>query len=126
MIADSSTRDEAEQLLERCVESYNAGVRTRDFRAFLAMLTDDAVLEFEGVPERGPLVGKLAIAQHLQDDPPDDQVRVKRWKTAGSQILAEFSWRDIPEGGGCLIIRPNDARAARITIALGGPRCRFQ
>jgi hypothetical protein len=126
MIAGPSTHDQAPQILERCIAAYNAGVRTRDFRSFLALLTEDAQLDFEGVPDRGPLVGKEAIRQHFADDPPDDQVRIERWKINGSQIVAEFSWMDIPESGGCLILGTADAYLARMTIVLGGPRRRFR
>lgn len=105
---------------------YNAGVRTRDFAPLLSIFTDDAVLDFEGVPERGPIAGIAAITRHFEDDPPDDQIRVKRWKPAGPEIVAEFAWTDIPEGGGCLIVEPRDGRIARLTIALGGPRRLFR
>lgn len=118
--------DEAGQLLERCIAAYNVGVRTHDFRSFLALLTDDAQLDFEGVPDRGPITGKDAITQHFADDPPDAQVRVTRWKRDGADIVAEFAWLDIPESGGCLVLRPRDARIAGITMVLGGPRRRFQ
>lgn len=117
---------QAADLLEQCVALYNAGVRTKDFSGLLALLTDDATLEFEGTPERGPLDGKAPIAAHFRDDPPDDPIRVKRWKAAGDQIVAEFSWLTIPEGGGCLILRARGPRIAALTVALGGPRCRFR
>lgn len=126
MIAGSARDDEAAELLERCIALYNAGVSTRDFRGFLALFTEDAVLDFEGVPDRGPLVGKAAIAQHFDDDPPDDQLRIKRWKTDGAHVVAEFGWLDIPEGGGCLFIEPRDRHIRRVTIALGGPRRLFR
>lgn len=126
MIAGPSAHDQIPQLLERCVSAYNAGVRTRDFSSFLALLTDDAQLDFEGVPDRGPLVGKDAIRQHFADDPPDDQLRIGRWKIDGSQIVAEFTWLDIPESGGCMILQQADMQLDRITIVLGGPRRRFR
>jgi hypothetical protein len=126
MIAGSSTQDEAGEFLERFVALYNAGVRTRDFSGLLAMIADDAVLDFEGVSERAPLSGKLAIAQHFEDDPPDNCIRIKRWKKRADELVAEFTWVDIPEGGGCLLVEPRDGRAARITIAFGGPRRLFR
>jgi len=126
MIAGPSTQDEAGGFLERIVSLYNTGVRTRDFRGLLSILTDDAVLDFEGVSERAPLSGKAAIAQHFEDDPPDNCIRVKRWKMRGDEIVAEFTWTDIPEGGGCLLILTSEAHASRITIALGGPDRRFR
>lgn len=118
-------QDEAGDFLRHIVTLYNTGVRTRDFRALLAMLTDDAVLDLEGTSEQ-PFRGKEAIARHFQDDPPDDPVRVKRWKQHGPEIAAEFSFLDIPEGGGCLYVARRGGRIARITVAFGGPRSRFR
>jgi SnoaL-like protein len=125
-IAGPSMHDEAGAFLAKIVSLYNAGVRTRDFSGFLDLLTDDAIFDFEGTSERGPLEGKRAIAQHFADDPPDDAIRVKRWKQRDEAIVAEFSWSDIPEGGGCLFITPREDRVARITIVLGGPRRLFR
>lgn len=125
MIAGSCTHDEAGELLERCISAYNAGVRTRDFAAFLALLTDDAVLDFEGIPDRGPFRGKAAIAGHFENDPPDDPVRVKRWKFDGSKIVAEFTWIGIPEGHACLLMTPRGRQIAHVIVALGGPHCSF-
>jgi hypothetical protein len=126
MIADSSASDEAAGPLDRCVAAYNNGIRTRDFSGLLALLTENATFELEGTSERGPVVGKRAIAAYLQDEPPDDPIRVKRWRREGADIVAEFGWTDIPEGGGCLILRLEPAGIASFTIALGGPRCRFR
>lgn len=118
--------DEAGAFLAKIVSLYNTGVRTRDFSSFLDLLTDDAILDFEGTSDRGPLEGKAAIAQHFADDPPDDPIRVKRWKQRENDIVAEFGWSDIPEGGGCLFVTPHEGRVSRITIALGGPRRLFR
>jgi SnoaL-like domain len=125
VIAGTSTNDEAGTLLEHVVSLYNAGVRTGDFGALVALFTDDGVLEIEGT-ERGPVTGRTAIREHFEDEPPDDGIRIKRWKQSPSEIAAEFGWTDIPEGGGCLFIAPREGRVARLTIALGGPRCRFR
>ncbi len=126
VIAGPSTHDEAGEFLKHIVSLYNAGVRTRDFSGFFALLTDDAIFDFEGTSERGPLEGKPAIVRQFADDPPDDGIRVKRWKYRGGEIVAEFSWMDIPEGGGCLFVEPRDGKIARLTIAFGGPRRLFR
>lgn len=126
MIAGPSTHDEAGEFLSQIVSLYNAGVRTRDFSGFLSLLDADAIFEFEGISERGPLEGKDEIAQRFADDPPDDPIRIKRWRHGTGQIVAEFAWADIPEGGGCLFIEPRGGRVARITMALGGPRRLFR
>lgn len=121
------TQEQASALLERQVAAYNAAVRSGDFSHFVALFTDDAVVDFEGVPERGPLVGREAIAENYRENPPDDEIRVKRWKLKDGKIAAEFYWRDIPEAiGGCIIIEPRDDKVARLTIAVGGPGCRLR
>lgn len=126
MMTDPSAHDEAGEFLERIVSLYNTGVRTRDFGGFLALLGEDSVFDFEGVPERGALTGKAAIAQHFADDPPDDEIRIARWKHSGAGIVAEFFWADIPEGSGCLFVEPRDGFIDRLTIAVGGPRRKFR
>jgi hypothetical protein len=126
MVAGSSTQDDAGTFLNQCVAEYNTGVRKRDFSGLLALLTDDAVLDFEGTSQRGPFIGKAAIAQHFADDPPEDPITLKRWKAQTAEIVAEFAWTDIPEGGGCLILQRRAGRLSRITLALGGPRCAFR
>jgi hypothetical protein len=119
--------DEAKRLLDRQVSTFNAGVRTGDFRAFVDMFTDDAVIDFEGIPERGPIEGRDAIAARYRDDPPDDEIRINRWKVQDNTLVAEFFWNDVPEAiGGCFVTEPRDDRIARLTIALGGPGCRWR
>ena len=44
-------------LLEREVEAFNAGVRIGDWSTLVELFTDDAELEFVGIPV-GPFVGR--------------------------------------------------------------------
>lgn len=120
------TNEQAGALLERFVAAFNAGVRARDFTAFVALFAEDATMEFEGVPDWGPFTGRDAIARRLEADAPDDEIRVTRWKYDRGQIVAEFRWNDIPESrGGCFIVEPREDRLARLIVAFGGPHCRF-
>jgi hypothetical protein len=121
------TTEQAEALLERVVAAFNAAARTGDVTAFVDLFTDDAVMDFEGIPEEGPFEGREAIAEKFRDDPPDDEVRVRRWKAQDNVISAEFYLRDIPEAiGGCFTIEPRYQKIARLTIAFGGPGCKFR
>jgi hypothetical protein len=121
------TNEQAEALLNRLVAAFNVGARTGDFGAYVALFTDDATIDFEGIPERGPIVGRDAIAARYREDPPDDEIRVTRWKVKDDTISAEFVWNDAPEAlGGCFFAEPQADLIARLTIAIGGPRCRFR
>jgi hypothetical protein len=129
MQAAFPTQEEAGKLLDRLVTLFNDGVRRRDFSEYVNVFDDDAVVDFEGVPERGPLEGKAVIFQRYQDDLPDDEIRITRWKydRDAGRILAQFVWKDIPEGrGGALVLVPRGDKIARLTIAFGGPACRWK
>lgn len=116
----------AEAFLQRAVAAFNLGVRTRDFSTFLDLLDDDAVLDFEGIPD-GPVAGRAAISERYREDPPDDEICIRRWRDEGSRIVAEFIWCDIPEArGGDLILYPRNDRIARITVVYGGPASRWR
>lgn len=121
------TYEQAEAFLQRVVSAFNASVQCGDFSTFVDLFAGDAVLEFEGINDYGPFTGRQAIAAKFATDPPDDQIRVTRWKTHGGRIVAEFKWRDIPEAiGGCLIVTPREERIAHITVAFGGPHGAFR
>lgn len=127
MIMIAFTHEQADGFLQSVVSAFNAGARSGDFSAFVDLFADDAVLEFEGINDYGPFTGQAAIAAKFATDPPDDQIRVTRWKTHGARIVAEFRWLDIPEAsGGCLIITPREERIAHMTVAFGGPHRAFR
>lgn len=122
MVEDSLTNEQAGKFVERIVTAYNAGVRTRDFSRLIELFADDAVLDFEGTPDWGPFEGKVAIAQRIRSDAPDDEIRVTRWKTKNGSICADFMWTDIPEGrGGTILVVPRGEQIAHLTLAFGGP-----
>ena len=113
-----------EAYLQRIVASFNECVRLRDFSPFVENFCEDAVLEFDGIPDP-PIAGKRGIAMRYREDPPDDQVFVTRWKAQGDRISAEFRWRDIPEAtGGCFVIDRRGEQIAHLTVAYGGPASR--
>jgi hypothetical protein len=60
-------------LLEREVEAFNGGVRTGDWAPLAELFTDDAELEFVGIPI-GPFRGRAAIAEAYRAQPPDDEI----------------------------------------------------
>jgi hypothetical protein len=60
-------------LIDEHVARYNVGVRSGDWSRMLELLTDDAVLEFEGIPV-GPFHGRDAIGAAYIAQPPDDEI----------------------------------------------------
>lgn len=126
MDGDSLTQDQAGTFLERLVALHNAGVRSRDFSPLIDLFADDAVLEFEGVPDWGPFEGKDAIARRIYSDAPDDEIRITRWKKKPGSVCAEFVWKDIPEArGGTFVVVTRGDKIARLTMAFGGPASRW-
>lgn len=119
-----ATAQPTEAFLDRFVAMFNDAVCRCDFTDYLSFFREDAVLEFDGVPDPA-LAGKTAIAQRYRDTPPDDQIRVVRSKFEGGRIMAEFRWHDIPEAtGGCFVIDLHDGMIAHLTVAFGGPSSR--
>ena len=111
--------EESQAFLERHVALFNAAVCSGDFSQFVDNFTEDAILEYDGIPDP-PYVGRQAIAQRYRDDPPDDPVSVVRWKTKNGCIIAEFRWRDIPEAiGGCVVIERRGDKVSHLTVAVG-------
>ena len=80
------------ELLAGHVARFNEGVRSGDFGPMLKLFTDDASLEFVGVPA-GPFHGRDAIAAAYREQPPDDEIEVlDAWEREGV-IVARYAWR---------------------------------
>jgi steroid Delta-isomerase len=60
-------------LRDEYVERFNEGVRSGEWAPMLELLTDDAELEFVGIPV-GPFRGRDAIAAAYAAQPPDDEL----------------------------------------------------
>ena len=97
------------RLLEREVEAFNAGVRTGDWSAFVDLFTDDAELEFVGIPV-GPFRGRVAIAAAYRAQPPDDEI-----------VLLDggprYAWSKEPErAAGELHLEERDGAIVRLRV----------
>jgi hypothetical protein len=96
-------------LLEREVEAFNEGVRTGDWSALLALLAEDAVLEFDGIPV-GPFNGRAAIAEAYRSMPPDDEILL----LGGGP---RYAWSKEPERpAGELHLEERHGRIARLLV----------
>lgn len=78
-------------LLRGHVERFNAGVRAGDFSPMLDGLSDDAELEFVGVPV-GPFRGRAQIAEAYRLQPPDDEILIVDERADGDTLVAGYAW----------------------------------
>ncbi|MDX6277167.1 MAG: steroid Delta-isomerase [Nocardioidaceae bacterium] len=89
------------------IRVFNAAVLSHDWSSFVERFTDDAAVEFVGVPA-GPYVGRNAISAAYQQNPPDDTIERAgaptveaaelvvpyRWVTSGATGTMRFTERD--------------------------------
>jgi steroid Delta-isomerase len=104
------------ELLSEHVERFNAGVGSGDFGRMLELFTDDAVLEFRGVPV-GPFHGRDAIGEAYRAQPPDDEVVVLEAAEEGDEVRARYAWsRDEGRAAGDMIVRRDGHRISRLVV----------
>jgi drug/metabolite transporter (DMT)-like permease len=103
-------------LLEDHVERFNAGVRTGEWEPMVAGFTDDAEMEFRGVPV-GPFVGRDAIAAAYGQQPPDDQMRVLEQRRTDGRIEARYAWLADPEvAAGEMFLTPQNGSIRKLVV----------
>jgi steroid delta-isomerase len=100
-------------VLDRHVAGFNEGVRTGDWSAMLEQLSDDAVLEFVGIPV-GPFAGKEAIAEAYRTQPPDDELVVLEPLGENSVV---YAWsREPARPAGELHLTVEDGCVTRVRV----------
>jgi hypothetical protein len=99
-------------LLDREVAAFNVGVRTRDWSSLAELFTDDAELEFVGIPV-GPFCGRAAIEEAYRTQPPDDEIVVL--EDRGDSAVYAWS-RDPKRPAGELHLEERDGAIARLRI----------
>ena len=97
------------ELLEEHVRRFNEAVRSGDFAPMLELFSDDALLEFRGVPV-GPFAGRKAIAAAYAAQPPDDEVDVLEIEETAAELRAGYAWRrdDGRRAGDMFLTRDGD------------------
>ena len=81
------------RLIEAHVERFNAGVRSGDFGPMVSAFSDDARLDFEGVPA-GPFEGRAAIDAAYRQMPPDDEIDVISVDEPDEEtVVARYAWK---------------------------------
>jgi steroid Delta-isomerase len=92
---------------------FNEAVRARDWAAFLATFTPDAVMRFEGVPV-GPYEGLDQIARAYREQPPSDTMSCVSDTRAGDHDVVRFAWD--AGGGGTLQMTWRDVAVAGLIV----------
>lgn len=84
------------ELAERAFEAYNSG----DVNAFMEFYSDDAVVNYPGVPE-GPVRGRDAIRQNWADQRaafPDSHITSEVLVVEGDTVADEFTYTGTSRG----------------------------
>ena len=103
-------------LLHDHVERFNAGVRTGNWEPMVGGFTDDAEMEFRGVPV-GPFVGRDAIAAAYQEQPPDDELRLLEQRQLEGRMEARYAWLAEPDvAAGELILTPESGSIRKLVV----------
>lgn len=92
---------------------FNDAVRSRDWTAFLATFTPDAVMTFEGVPI-GPYAGLEQIARAYAERPPPDTMTCQSVVRDGDHDTVRFAWH--AGGAGTLRVTWRDGAVAVLTV----------
>jgi hypothetical protein len=99
-------------LLAHEVAAFNEGVRTGDWSSLVELFTDDAELEFVGIPV-GPFRGRAAIEEAYRAQPPDDEIVLLQDRGDS----AVYAWSREPERpAGELHLEERDGVIARLRV----------
>ena len=99
--------------VEQHFRLFNQAVRSRDWTAFLATFTPDAVMSFEGIPV-GPYAGLDQITRAYAERPPSDTMTCESDARDGDRDVVRFSWD--AGGGGTLRVSWRDGAVADLTV----------
>jgi steroid delta-isomerase len=100
-------------VLDDHVTAFNHGVRTGDWAPMLERFSDDAEMEFVGVPV-GPFHGRDAIAEAYRRQPPDDELVVLEDRGDGT---ARYAWGKTPDrAAGDLRLTADGERITRLVV----------
>lgn len=107
------------QLLERHARLFNEAIWTGDFRPMLEHFTDDAELVFVGVPV-GPFRGRDAIAAGYREQPPDEEIQMRRPRREEEELVVDYAWaKDRARQAGEMRFTVRDGRIARLVVTFG-------
>ncbi len=99
--------------VEEHFRAFNEAVRSRDWAAFCAAFTADAVMRFAGVPA-GPFAGREEIIRAYAEQPPSDTMSCVSDSRDGDRDVVRFAWD--AGGGGTMELTWRDGSVAGLTV----------
>jgi steroid delta-isomerase len=104
------------RLLHDHVESFNAGVRSGEWRPMLERFDDAAEMEFRGIPV-GPYHGREAIEEAYRTQPPDDELRILEERERDGRLEARYAWLAEPDvAAGEMLLTPRYGLIRRLVV----------
>jgi len=95
---------------------FNEAVRSRDWTAFLATFTPDAVMRFSGAPV-GPYAGLEQIARAYTERPPSDTMTCLSVARDGDDDVVRFAWT--AGGGGTMHLTWRQGAVTGLLVRFG-------
>jgi steroid Delta-isomerase len=103
-------------LVHDYVMVHNEAVRTGDWEPLAEWFTDDAELEFRGVPV-GPFRGRDAIAAAYREQPPDDEVLIFGVEEDDGRLVARYGWsREPGKQAGRMIVTTSGTKIEKLVV----------
>jgi hypothetical protein len=103
-------------LVHDYVMAHNDCVRTGDWQPLGEWFTEDAELEFKGVPV-GPFAGRANIVAAYEHQPPDDEVVIFGARAERNQVVASYGWlRELAKPAGEMIVTIRQSRIGKLVV----------
>jgi RimJ/RimL family protein N-acetyltransferase len=107
-------------LLHDYVMVHNECVRTGDWQPLGEWFTEDAELEFDGVPV-GPFMGRAQIVAAYETQPPDDEVVVFSTHPDDERVVVSYGWlREPGKVAGRMLVTPAGDRIRKLVVTFEG------
>jgi RimJ/RimL family protein N-acetyltransferase len=103
-------------LVHDYVMVHNECVRTGDWQPLAEWFSEDARLEFEGVPV-GPFEGRKSIAASYDAQPPDDEVVIFGTEEGEDEVVARYGWLHEPaKQAGRMLMTVREGKIGKLTV----------
>lgn len=107
----------ANELIQTYFHDHNAGVKSGDFSAVVALFADEGEVRFVGI-DYGPLNGRESIAGGFRDNPPTDTLVLLQVSADGNTAVAVYAWNSEPDvRAGTMVVTERGGKILELTIS---------